>query len=105
MESLSLEEENTIKGTWDDDDEDHVMHSKSENIEIMINDEADEVIKGLFDSLKYQNNENNLEVKKGSEFVFDFVELLYYKCLKISLNRGGWYVDSPDWIKKTKKQQ
>ena len=34
------------------------MHSKSDNTEIMINDEADEVIKELFDSLKnrYQNN-------------------------------------------------
>ena len=28
------------------------MHSESHNIEIMINDEADEVIKKLFDSLK-----------------------------------------------------
>ena len=28
-----------------------VMHSKSDNIEIMINDEADEVIKELSDSL------------------------------------------------------
>ena len=28
------------------------MHSKSDNIEIMINDEVDEVIKELFDSLK-----------------------------------------------------
>ena len=28
------------------------MHSKSDNIEIMINDEADEVIKDIFDSLK-----------------------------------------------------
>ena len=28
------------------------MHSKSDNIEIMIYDEADEVIKELFDSLK-----------------------------------------------------
>ena len=28
------------------------MHSKSDNIEIMINDEADEVIKQLFNSLK-----------------------------------------------------
>ena len=65
------------------------MHSKGENIEIMINDEADEVIKELFNSLKYQNNENNLEVKKGSELVFDFVELLYYKYLKINLNCGG----------------
>ena len=34
------------------------MHSKSDNIEIMINDEAHEIIKERFDSLKnaYQNN-------------------------------------------------
>ena len=35
-----------------DKDEEHVMHSKSDNIEMIINDEADEVIKELFDSLK-----------------------------------------------------
>ena len=28
-----------------DNDEEHVMHSKSDNIEVIINDEADEVIK------------------------------------------------------------
>ena len=41
-----------------DDDKGRVMHSKSGSIEIMINDEADEVIEELFDSLKnrYQNN-------------------------------------------------
>ena len=32
-----------------DNDEEHVMHSKSDNIEIMINDEPDKVIKELFD--------------------------------------------------------
>ena len=32
------------------------MHSKSDNIEIMINYEADEVIKNLFDSLKNRYN-------------------------------------------------
>ena len=32
-----------------DNDEECVMHSKSDNTEIMINDEADEVIKELFD--------------------------------------------------------
>ena len=36
---------------------------------------------------------------KGSEFVFDYVHLLYNKCYKINLNRGGSYTDSPDWIK------
>ena len=81
-----------------DNDEERVMHSKSDNIEIMINDEADEVIKELFDSLK-NRYQNNLESMKGSEFVFDYVHLLYYKCHKINLNRGGSYIDSPDWRK------
>ena len=45
------------------------MHSKSDNIEIMINDEADEVIKKMFDSLK-NRYQNNLESIKGSEFFF-----------------------------------
>ena len=31
-----------------DNDEERLMHSKSHNIEIMINDEADDVIKDLF---------------------------------------------------------
>ena len=41
-----------------DNNEECVMHSKSDNIEIMISDEASEVIKEFFDSLKnrYQNN-------------------------------------------------
>ena len=50
----------------------HAMYSKSYNIEIMINDEADEVIKGLFHSRK-NRYQNNLESMKGSELVFDYV--------------------------------
>ena len=52
-----------------DNDEERAMHSKSDNIENMINDEVDEVIKELFDSFgnRYQNN---LESMKSSEFVF-----------------------------------
>ena len=76
-------------------DEECVMHSKSDNIEIMINDEADEVIKELFNSLK-NRYQNNLESLKGSEIAFDYVQLLYYKCHKTNPNRGGSYIDSPD---------
>ena len=36
---------------------------------------------------------------KGSEFVFDYVYLLYYKCHKTNQNHGGSYIDSPNWIK------
>ena len=39
---------------------------------------------------------------KGSEFIFDSVDLLYYKYHRISLNGGGSYVDSPEWLKKKK---
>ena len=39
---------------------------------------------------------------KGSEFVFDYVHLLYYKCHKINPKRVGSYIDSPDWIKNKK---
>ena len=48
------------------------MHSKSDNIKIMINDEADEVIKQLFKSLK-NRYQINLESMKCSEFVFSYV--------------------------------
>ena len=37
---------------------------------------------------------------RGSDFVFDSVQLLYCKCRKINFKRGGSYIDSPDWIKK-----
>ena len=47
------------------------MHySKTDNIEIMINDESDRVIKQLSDSLK-NRYQHHLELGKGSEFVFD----------------------------------
>ena len=47
-----------------DNDEEYLMHWKSDNIEIMINDEADEVIKEFFDSLK-NRYQNNVESMKG----------------------------------------
>ena len=55
-----------------DNGEESVMHSKSNNMEIMISDEADEVIKELFDSLK-NGYQNNLEFMKGSKFFFDYI--------------------------------
>ena len=48
------------------------MHSKSDYIEIMINDDADEVLKGLFDSQKnrYQNNLESRKVVSLSSIMF-----------------------------------
>ena len=74
------------------------MHSKSDTIKIMINNEANEVVKELYDSHK-NRYQNNLESMKGSEFVYDYLHLLYYKYHKIDSNRGESYLNSPDWMK------
>ena len=52
------------------------MHSKSGNIEIMKNYEADEVIKIFSESLQKRYQNKFEESMKGSGFVFDYIHLL-----------------------------
>ena len=81
-------------------DEERVMYSRSDNIEIVIYNKADKVIEEIFQSLlsRYQIG---LETSmKGSDFIFDCVRLLYCKSHKINPNRDRSYIDSPNWIKK-----
>ena len=78
------------------------MHSKSDNSEIMIIDKVNEVIEELLQSL-LSTYQTGLETPmRGSDFLFDFVHLLYYKLHKINFNQGGSYIDTPDWIKNRK---
>ena len=44
-------------------------------------------------------NAYSLKAMKSSQFIFDYINLLYYKCHKIIPNRGGSYIDSPYWTK------
>ena len=37
---------------------------------------------------------------KRSEFVFDSVDLLHYKCHRVSLNPRISYIDSSKWLNK-----
>ena len=39
---------------------------------------------------------------RGSEFVYDSVDALYYNLNKVSSSRGGSYIDSPKWLKNKK---
>ena len=79
-------------------DEERLIYSKSDNIETMINDKADEVIEELFQSLLSRYQIDVETTMKGSSFIFDHVHLLYSKCNKIYPNRGGSYIGSPKWI-------
>ena len=79
-----------------DTDEERVMHSKSDSIEIMIYSKADKVIQELSESFPTRYQTGLEELMKGSDFVFDCVNLLCYKCHKINLKHGGSYIDSPN---------
>ena len=39
---------------------------------------------------------------KGSDFEFDSANFFYYDFNKTSINRGGSYIDSPQWLKNKK---
>ena len=67
-----------------DTEEEHVMYLKSDNIEIIITDKADEVIEKLFQSLLSRCQIGLETPMRGSNFIFGCIHLLYYKCHKIN---------------------
>ena len=61
------------------------MRTKSDNVHILMVSKTDEIIEELFESL-LQNYQKDLEESmKGSYFIFDSVDLLYYYLQKIIL--------------------
>ena len=85
-----------------DSKETFIMHSKSDNIEILIGNKTDEIIEELFEFLLRKYQKDLEESMTGREFVFDSLDLLYYKLHKISLNCSGSYIDSQKWLENKK---
>ena len=79
-----------------------VMHTKSDNVEIKIGDDTNDVVKELFKSLLQRYQQNLQEKMRGSDFEFDSINLLFYDFNKTSMIRGGSYIESPKWIKDKK---
>ena len=65
------------------------MHTKSDNIEIMMGSETDDIIDEHFNFFLQKYQEGLEESMRRSEFIFDSVDLLYYNLQKISLNKKG----------------
>ena len=58
-----------------DSEETSTMHTKSDNIEIMIGKETDEIIEKLFKSLLQKYQDGLEESMRGSKFIRDSVDL------------------------------
>ena len=86
----------------EDSNETRTMHAESDNIEIMMGSETDEIIEEHFKSLLQRYQEGLEKSMKRNKFVFDSVDALCYDLNKISLSRGGSYIDFPEWLKNRK---
>ena len=75
------------------------MYSKSDNFEIMMGDNTNEIIRNLFNYILRRYQGGLHESMRGSEFVFDYVESLNYIFHKVDLKRSGSYIESPEWLK------
>ena len=85
-----------------DSDETRTMRAKSNNVEIMMGSETDEIVKELYKFFLQRYQEGLEESMRASEFIFDSVDALYYDLNKISLSRDLSYIDSHKWLKNIK---
>ena len=81
-----------------DTGETRIIFVWSDNAEIKLGNETDDIIKRLINSFlnKYQNE--GIILRNGSNFVFESVGLLSYHIHKTSLKRGNSYIKSPEWV-------
>ena len=79
------------------------IHYTSDNIEIFMGSNTDEVIDRLFNSMLQRFKEaKETSFERGSEFFFENVDSLYYYFQKTDINRSGSYIYYPDWLKHKK---
>ena len=75
------------------------MYSKSDNFEVMMGGNTNEIIRNVFNSISRRYQGGLHESMRGSEFVFDYVESLNYIFHKVDLKRSGPYIETPEWLK------
>ena len=85
-----------------DSNEVRTMYTKSDNVDVLIGNTTVDIIKEPFESTLKRYQSGLEESMRGSEFVYDCVNELFYKLNKVDLHRGKSYIDSPIWLKNKK---
>ena len=83
-------------------DETRVMYTRSICEEFMSESETEEVAEKLTISLLQKNQDNLQNKMKGSDFIFNGVNYLFYDFNRITISKGGSYIESPKWLKDKK---
>ena len=80
-----------------DTGETRIYYVWSDNVSIMQGENTNAIIREIFRSFLH-NYQQELKMIKGSDFVFESVDLLDYKLHRVRLKRGGSYIKSPEWL-------
>ena len=70
----------------------------SENEEIRVGNETDDIVKSLINSFLNNYQKEQVILRDGSNFLFESVDLISYHIHKTSLKRGSSYAKSPEWL-------
>ena len=84
-----------------DTGETRIYYMWSDNVSIMQGKDTNDIIREIFDFFLH-NYQKGLKNIKGSDFVFESVDLLDYKLHRVRLKRGGSYIKSPKWLENKK---
>ena len=79
-------------------DERRIMYSRSIPEEIMSGSETEEIMEKLIRSLLQRYQDNLQNKMKGSNFIFNGVNYLFYDLDRITISKGGSYIESPKWF-------
>ena len=74
----------------------------SDNEEIRLVNETDDIIKELFKSFLNNYQKEEQIMRRESDFIFESVQLLDNHLHKICLKRGKSYIKSPKWLENKK---
>ena len=99
---LQLSAEVSFVSQKPDSNETRIMYTRSFCEEIMYVSETKKVAEKLIMQLlqKYQDNLQNK--MRGPDFKFNGVNYLFYDLNRITISKGGSYIESPKWLRDKK---
>ena len=80
-----------------DTGETRTIYVWSDNVSIMQGNDTDDIIRELFRSFLH-NYQEELKIIKGSDFLFESVELIDYKLHRVRFGRDRSDIKSPKWL-------
>ena len=86
----------------EDFNDERTLYVKTKDVEIMRSSDTNEIVKKSFESIIQKYQELIEYSTKNSGLILEGIELMNYDINKITINRGGSYIESPTWLKSKK---